>query len=150
MNRFIEFAKYVIYRIFAHNKYSTVQAFYLFIYFCDTGVWTPGLHLESLHQALFCAGIFQDSVLWTTCLRHRHPGCTSFFRKLLFYFILFFVGVVFELWTLLLPSRCSRTGALLLEPCLQSILVWLLEFGVWRTIYLGWSRTIVLLISAPR
>jgi hypothetical protein len=45
--------------------------FFFLFFFCGTGVWTQGLHLEPLHQpflwfVLFCL-FFQDRVFWTIC-----------------------------------------------------------------------------------
>jgi hypothetical protein len=42
------------------------QATLLFI-FCDTGVWTQGLHLEPLHQPFLCDVFFWNRVLQTSC-----------------------------------------------------------------------------------
>jgi hypothetical protein len=38
--------------------------FFLFFFFCSTGVWTHGLHLEPLHQPFFVMCIW-DRVSWT-------------------------------------------------------------------------------------
>jgi hypothetical protein len=32
---------------------------FLFLFFCGTGVWTQGLHLEPLHQPFFVMGFFK-------------------------------------------------------------------------------------------
>jgi hypothetical protein len=40
----------------------------LLFFFWGAGVWTRGLHLESLHQFFFVEGFFQDRVSQTTCL----------------------------------------------------------------------------------
>jgi hypothetical protein len=39
-----------------------------FFFFCGTGAWTQGLHLEPLHQPYFCEGFLWDKVLQTICL----------------------------------------------------------------------------------
>jgi hypothetical protein len=44
----------------------------IIIFFCGTGVWTQGLHLEPLCQAFFVKGFFRDRVLKTTW-----PGLAS-------------------------------------------------------------------------
>jgi hypothetical protein len=43
------------------NNVFVFKAF-LFLFFCSTGVWTQGLHLEPL---LFCDEFFWDRVLQT-------------------------------------------------------------------------------------
>jgi hypothetical protein len=43
--------------------------YYQFFFFCSTGAWTQGLHLEPLHQPFFVIFFFFEiRVLWITCL----------------------------------------------------------------------------------
>jgi hypothetical protein len=37
-------------------------------FFCSTGAWTQGLHLEPLYQPFFCDEVFWDRVSQTICL----------------------------------------------------------------------------------
>jgi hypothetical protein len=36
---------------------------YSFFFFCCTGAWTQGLHLEPLHQPYFCEAFFETESL---------------------------------------------------------------------------------------
>jgi hypothetical protein len=45
-----------------------IKGCWFFFFFCSTGVWTQGLHPESLHEPFFCDGFSQDRVSWAICL----------------------------------------------------------------------------------
>jgi hypothetical protein len=42
-----------------HKYMQIVGTLCAFLFFSGTGVWTPGLHLESLHQPFFFVGFFK-------------------------------------------------------------------------------------------
>jgi hypothetical protein len=44
--------------------YKDIFCYYLF-FFCNTGVWAQGLHLEPLDTPFFVLVFFQDRVTWT-------------------------------------------------------------------------------------
>jgi hypothetical protein len=55
------------------SQFFLVSTNYCFVclflhFFCGTGAWTQGLHLEPLHQPYFCERFFRDKVLRTICL----------------------------------------------------------------------------------
>jgi hypothetical protein len=52
---------------FLFANWKIIRLCDFFFSFCCTRAWIQGLHLEPLHQPLFCDGFFWDTVSWTIC-----------------------------------------------------------------------------------
>jgi hypothetical protein len=59
------FSSYILYLLLQIMYICVCIYIYIFFFFCNAGVWTQGLHLELLHQSLFCDGFFWDRISWT-------------------------------------------------------------------------------------